>query len=141
MSEEKKTQSAQKSKQKQSKSKRKKNRKQQVADHLQQSGDDLTLYQQTVQKFAACGRCSFFFVGYRVLVGLDAVKEDVKQQSDWLNLRWSHGMRDLVSRSYGVRLDVDHVRYEACCPECQRPFSYRQAGNGQATDSFRIQVS
>lgn len=80
---------------------------------------------QVVNYFAACGRCSFFLAGYRVLHGLEDLETAVaRSKSRWLKLTWSYGMRDLLMRSYGVQMYVDYDRVDGRCPECGRHFIY-----------------
>lgn len=73
--------------------------------------------------FIACGRCSFFLTGYRVLYGMEKLREAAQASDDqWLTLNWSHATRQLVQSSYGNRLDVDFYYFDGRCPECQRRF-------------------
>lgn len=76
-----------------------------------------------IADFIACGRCSFFLTGYRVLHGKDKLKEAAEaSENQWLALSWDHETRQLVQSSYGSRLDVDFYYYDGRCPECQRRF-------------------
>lgn len=80
-----------------------------------------------VQNFAACGRCSFFLTGYRVLQGEEGLETAVSQQKgDDIPLVWTYAMRDLVARSYGTRFDGTYLHLNGSCPECRRPFTYEQ---------------
>ncbi len=92
-------------------------------------------------RFAACGRCCYFLGGYRSVYGKDAVITAVLNQKDnWLTLNWGQSIRELMNKTYGVRIDVDYYHYEGCCEFCQRPFAF-QAGDGEEkVDSFRIQM-
>jgi hypothetical protein len=94
---------------------------------------------QVTARFAACGRCSYFWAGYRVIVGEEALKTAVAQsQSGWLSLEWNLQMPELVHKSYGVRLDITHFHYEGCCKECRRPFVYQASDSEDVQDSFEI---
>jgi hypothetical protein len=118
-------------------SKRKKPRGAARASHKKQ----LTL-QQVTDRFAACGRCSYFWAGYRVVFGADALATAVEQsESGWLDLEWDLQMPELVHKSYGVRLDISHFYYEGCCKECRRIFVYQAAENEDESDGFSIEIS
>lgn len=81
-----------------------------------------------VRNFAACGRCSYFLAGYRVMVGVDGLETAVSNIKDpWLSFDWSHAMNDLVSRSYGIRLDVKLMTLNGICGECRRPFRFQDS--------------
>lgn len=76
-----------------------------------------------VDDFVACGRCSFFLAGYRVIHGLEALREAAEASGeDWITLRWDHATRRLVQDSYGSRLDIEFYYFDGRCPECQRRF-------------------
>lgn len=85
------------------------------------------------ESFAACGRCSYFWAGYRVIYGLEE-QEKIAAQTDpeWLTLTWSYPMRELLLKSYGSRFDIDFVHYEGCCKECRRHFVYDALEEEQA---------
>lgn len=103
--------------------------------------NQLTL-QQVTERFAACGRCSYFWAGYRVIFGEDALATAVAQnESGWLYLEWNLQMPELVHKSYGVRLDITHFHYEGCCKECRRTFVYQAAEAEDETDEFCIEIS
>ncbi|MAT96149.1 MAG: hypothetical protein CL608_03315 [Anaerolineaceae bacterium] len=117
--------------------KRKKQRRSSRASRQNQ----LTL-QQVTDRFAACGRCSYFWAGYRVIFGEDALATAVAQsEAGWLELEWNLEMPELVHKSYGVRLDILHFHYEGCCQECRRTFVYQAAEDEEETDEFRIEIS
>lgn len=98
--------------------------------------------QQVMDRFAACGRCSYFWAGYRVVFGETAVKTAVAQsQSGWLNLEWSQQMPELVYKSYGARLDIAHYHYEGSCKECRRRYGYHTAESDEEAATFRIEIS
>jgi hypothetical protein len=75
--------------------------------------------------FAACGRCSYFWAGYRVISGEDGATTAFTETEDgWLELIWTQPMRTLLHKSYDVRLDADYLYYSGCCPDCTRQFEY-----------------
>ena len=80
-----------------------------------------------------------------MLEGEEGIETAVSQQeAEWLPLTWSFGMRDLVARSYGIRLDVELIQLEGSCPECARAFAYQQIENEESGDTdvqFKIQFS
>jgi hypothetical protein len=93
-----------------------------------------------VKRFAVCGRCSFFVAGYKLLVG-EEVWETAVSQTDgrWLRLTWNANVRQLISRSFGSRLDIGCYYYEGCCPECRRLFQYR-AADGKELEQPLLQI-
>lgn len=79
--------------------------------------------ESVIGDFTACGRCSFFLAGYRVLHGADNLAQAAESSDDdWLILNWDHETRRLVQSSYGSRLDIEFYHYDGRCPECQRRF-------------------
>ena len=77
------------------------------------------------ESFAACGRCSYFWAGYRAIYGLEEQERVAAQTgTDWLALTWSYPMRELLLKSYGSRFDIDFAYYEGSCKECRRHFVY-----------------
>ncbi|MCP4363290.1 MAG: hypothetical protein GY796_35265 [Chloroflexi bacterium] len=86
---------------------------------------EMSMEERVTADFAACGRCSYFWVGYRVIVGEDGIETAVKNIEDgWLNMPWRFGMGDLVHKSFGARLDTTYFHYEGCCKECCRPYIF-----------------
>ena len=87
---------------------------------------------EVIECFAACGRCSYFWAGYRVMAGEEGAETAAKgEDPDWLILEWSHPMRDLFTKSYGLRFDIDFFHHEGTCLECRRQFVYHDPGEGQ----------
>ena len=98
-------------------------------------------YDKMVAHFAACGRCSYFLAGYRVLHGVENLETAVSQSpADKLDLSWNFDMRDLLTKSYGITFDIDHLHIEAVCPECGRQYNY-SAGDDKKEDAFHIEMS
>ncbi len=80
---------------------------------------------EVIDCFSACGRCSYFWAGYRVIAGEEVVETAVKENDPvWLTLPWSHPVRELIVKSYGIRFDVAYFHHEGSCKECQRQFVY-----------------
>jgi hypothetical protein len=105
------------------------------------SGKQPTLKQVTA-RFAGCGRCSYFWVGYRVIHGVAELETAVAySQSGWLDLEWDVRMPELIYKTYGVRMDISHFHYEGVCKECRRHFVYKTAVNEDGVDDFRIEIS
>ncbi len=93
-------------------------------------------------RFAACGRCSFFWSGYRVILGEAGQETAVAEsQSGWLNLEWNSQIHDLLFKSYGIRLDVNFYHYEGCCKECRRRFTYQAPEKSDAPSQCAIEIS
>jgi hypothetical protein len=106
------------------------------------SGQNQISLRQVTKLFAACGRCSYFWAGYRVLFGVEAQETAVAQgQSGWLDLEGNSQMSELLHKSYGVRLDVAHFHYEGCCKECRRRFVYQAAESEDEFNSCAIEIS
>ncbi len=100
-----------------------------------------TNYDKMVAHFAACGRCSYFLAGYRVLHGVENLETAVSQSpAEKLNLSWNFDMRDLLTKSYGVTFYIDHLYFEAVCPECGRQYNYT-AGDEGKEDTFHVEMS
>lgn len=98
--------------------------------------------QQVTDRFAACGRCSYFWAGYRVLFGLEELETAVAHsKSGWLELMWDEQMPELVVKSYGARIDMGSYHYESCCQECRRHFIYQASDNEDEADAFRIEIT
>lgn len=90
-----------------------------------------------VGSFLACGRCSFFLSGYRMIHN-DFTSSVQKSLGGWINLSWNGVTRDLIQKSYGPRIEVDVYHYEGICLECQR--QYRFIGE-ENTPILMIQVT
>ncbi|MCA9964652.1 MAG: hypothetical protein KC423_10430 [Anaerolineales bacterium] len=94
---------------------------------------------QVTEQFAACGRCSYFWAGYKLIDQAFMPETAVDpEKPGWLTLTSNHAVRDLVYKSFGNRLDLEFYHYEGCCPGCQRPFIFH-GGNGDEP-SFRIRL-
>ncbi|VAW40559.1 hypothetical protein MNBD_CHLOROFLEXI01-2383, partial [hydrothermal vent metagenome] len=105
------------------------------------SGKQPTLKQVTA-RFAGCGRCSYFWVGYRVIHGVAELETAVAySQSGWLDLEWDAKMPELIYKTYGSRMDISHFHYEGVCQECRRRFVYKTAVNEDGVDELRIEIS
>ena len=97
---------------------------------------------QVTARFAGCGRCSYFWAGYRMVHGMAALETAVAQsKSGWLELAWDGQMPDLIYKTYGVRLDIAHFHYEGCCKECRRHYIYEEAEGEEEAHSFRIEIT
>ena len=80
-----------------------------------------------VAAFSACARCSYFFTGYRALFDDEQVQQQIAASSDtWLELTWSHPVAHLLHGSFGREITSDLIKYQLCCPECLRLYSYEQ---------------
>ena len=78
---------------------------------------------EVTASFVACGRCSFFLTGYRLLHS--DFEASVKESSDgWLSLSWNRATGDLVLKSYGGQIDLDLYYFEGICPDCKRRYVY-----------------
>lgn len=96
-------------------------------------------FDRVVAAFSACARCSYFFTGYRALFNDEQVEQQIAQSSDiWLQLIWSHQVAHLLHGSFGREITADLVKYQLCCPECLRLYSYEQPEN--ETPRLQIQL-
>lgn len=97
--------------------------------------------EQVVGHFAACGRCSYFLSGYRVIHGVENLGTAVNEsKAGWLTLSWNHPMRDLLSKSFGIQLTVDYYHYDGCCPECGRHYTYQAGEKPIEAATLRVQI-
>ena len=109
---------------------------------LHAPGKNKQSLQYVTARFAACGRCSYFWAGYRILHGEQALETAVAEShSGWLDLEWDGGLPELLHKSYGVRLDIEHWRYEGCCQECRRHFIYQVTEEETEADQFLIEIT
>ncbi|MCI0393907.1 MAG: hypothetical protein L0332_08880 [Chloroflexi bacterium] len=89
--------------------------------------------------FAACPRCGFFLVGYR-LIHDDFPQAASQTEGGWLQLSFSSPVRRLLHKSYGGRADLDAYHYEGTCPDCHRLFAYHEATEDGQPAVLRIQI-
>lgn len=93
-----------------------------------------------VDYFVACPRCSFFLAGYRLLEqDFDEASESAS--TDWLDLTWNPGVRNLVRKSYGCEIDEDLQVFQGVCPECRRAFVFAAHEEEGDADQFSIQIN
>lgn len=96
---------------------------------------------QVIARFAACARCSFFLTGYRAQQEAEALAAAVANaKTGWLALNWGPQMRELVHKSYGVRMDIAYAHYEASCRECRRRFVFHAADEDGLEHTFLIEL-
>ncbi|MEM7335055.1 MAG: hypothetical protein AAF490_23460 [Chloroflexota bacterium] len=100
-------------------------------------------FNKMIANFAGCGRCSYFLAGYRVLQGeLVLEKAANKMKSNQLQLPWVEEMRKLLVNAFGIHFEVDYLRFNGRCPECGRPFTYKDNSNSnQSNHTFSIQFN
>ncbi len=98
-------------------------------------------YATVLRQFVACGRCSTFITGYRLLHGATALEQAIAQQQEgWLSLAWDKPTRLLLTQAYDVRVEPDSILFEMCCDECQRRFSYREEVEGVPVTFFGVDL-
>ncbi len=100
-------------------------------------------FNKMVANFAGCGRCSYFLAGYRVLHGELVLEKAVnRMKSNQLQLPWVDEMRKLIVNSFGIPFDIDFMRLNGRCPECGRPFTYKESLSQKNPNStFTIQFN
>jgi hypothetical protein len=97
--------------------------------------------QQTVAWFAACGRCSYFLTGYRLISDEDVLETAVANRGKkWLTVPWSHELAKLIDKTYGSRIDTSYYHIDGQCPECSRRFIYQQTAKENKPATFRIEL-
>ncbi len=102
---------------------------------------DFAYYDQVVAHFAACGRCSYFLAGYRVIHGGENLETAVdNSKAGWLSLSWNHAMLELISKSFGIEIYADFLQYDGCCPDCGRHFIYQAGDTPKDAAVFRVQT-
>ena len=92
-----------------------------------------------LKQFAACGRCSFFWAGYK-LIDENFDERMAEPTNGWVTLLWNRAVRELVYKSFGNRVDLDFYHYEGCCSACQRPFIFQNALNDKTPARLRIRL-
>lgn len=98
-------------------------------------------YATVLRQFVACGRCSSWLAGYRLLYGATAVEEAITHQQDgWLILQWDKQTRDLLHRIYDVQVEADTIYFDLSCEECQRRFRYQEQGDGVPAETFLVDL-
>ncbi len=104
------------------------------------TGQDKQALNDALARFTSCGRCSLFLAAYRLNYDdLDMQTAVNKIDGGWLTLPWEPKLRELITKSYGCRIDVDGYHFESCCPECHTPFIYSEPDAGQPY-TFRIKM-
>jgi hypothetical protein len=98
-------------------------------------------YTAVLRQFVACGCCSTFITGYRLLHGVEALEQAISaQQEGEMHLSWDKATRQLITQAYDVRLEPDLMLFEMSCPECQRRFSYREGLDGNPAPTFSVDL-
>ena len=98
-------------------------------------------YTAVVRQFVACGCCSTFITGYRLLHGVAALEQAISaQQEGEMQLVWDKATRQLITQAYDVRLEPDVILFEMSCRECQRRFSYREGIDGNPSPTFAVDL-
>lgn len=107
----------------------------------QKKRDPSRALQQIVTWFAACGRCSYFLAGYRLISDEAALETAVANRGKkWLTVPWSQELADLIHKTYGSRIDTSYYHIDGQCPECCRRFTYQEANKKDQTTTFRIEL-
>ena len=96
---------------------------------------------QIVSWFAACGRCSFYLAGYRLICDEDALETAVANRGKkWLTVPWTYDLAKLIHKTYGSRIDITCYHFEGQCMECHRRFTYQGAEKEDKPATFRIEL-
>lgn len=103
---------------------------------------NMAQYNLMVSHFAACGRCSYFLAGYRVIHGVENLETAVfNSKAGWLILSWNHDMRKLLTKSYGIELYADTYHFDGCCLECGRHYTFQAGDKPEADSTLRVQMN
>jgi hypothetical protein len=94
---------------------------------------------QVVRSFVACGRCSFFLSGYRIIHD-DFSQAVENSENGWLELTWNNDTNNLIHKSYGSRISHDTYHYEAVCSECLRAFQFDASDEETGGQRFKIEI-
>ena len=98
-------------------------------------------FEELQRCFAACGRCGYFLTGYRVIHGLEALREAAAAaENNWVTLTWDLPTRELIKKSFGVRTDIEFYYLDHACTDCQRHLIYDQGEEEAPADTFRISL-
>lgn len=92
------------------------------------------------RNFQACTRCSHFLTGFQALIGLPRLTELAAFDSDWMDVHWTAGMRGLLLKSFGGRLDLEADYFSGICPDCHRLYEY-EAGDEEDGPVLHLQVN
>jgi hypothetical protein len=93
---------------------------------------------EKLTRFTSCGRCSLFLAAYRLNhddAELLAAANNI--ENGWLSLPWHPGLRKLLNKSYGCRIDVEAYYFESCCPECHGTFVYAES---EDDEPYNLQI-
>ncbi|MCB9420702.1 MAG: hypothetical protein H6667_12920 [Ardenticatenaceae bacterium] len=102
---------------------------------------DSPALRQIMTWFAACGRCSFFLAGYRLICDEEALETAVANRSKkWLVVPWSHALAELIHKTYGSRIDISCYHFEGQCVECHRRFTFQGSEKDDEPATFRIEL-
>ncbi|HSH01752.1 MAG TPA: hypothetical protein VLL52_04475 [Anaerolineae bacterium] len=83
-------------------------------------------YQDLVNAFVSCPRCSHFLMGYRVLFGLDYLAAAAEEIDDnQLVVAGNAHVRRLLYKAYGHQVDALALYYAGSCPHCRRAYTYQ----------------
>lgn len=117
------------------------NKRKQRGQSAQQQNDGSLTFDRVASRFAACGRCSYFFADCRTHFGGDAVRAAVdNSDGEWLELAWSEEFRQLTHNAYITDANVYYAYYDGCCPECCRRFTYADGSEEDQPAMFRIHI-
>lgn len=94
---------------------------------------------KVVAAFLACGRCSFFLAGYRLIVD-DFEQAVEKSEGNYLTLSWNHAVRQLVQKSYGSQIEVDAFHFQGSCKECRRSFTFQMGNSAEEPPTLEIAI-
>jgi hypothetical protein len=89
--------------------------------------------------FFACGRCSFFLAGYRLIFS-DFDEAVEKSKGNYLTLSWNHAVRQLIQESYGSQLEEDAYHFQWSCKECRRAFAFDRGETAENPDTLQVTI-
>lgn len=89
--------------------------------------------------FVACPRCSYFLSSYRLLHD-DFESAVGTSDTGWLTLTWDHNVRLLIQKSFGSNIYMNLDTFQGLCPECRRPYSYREGEPEKGKREFKVKI-
>ena len=78
------------------------------------TGREKKALNNALTRFTSCGRCSLFLAAYSLNhddVELQTAVNNI--DNGWLILPWDPSIRELISKSYGCRIDVEAYHFES----------------------------
>ena len=100
----------------------------------QEEKQRLRAQRQVQDAFAACVRCGYFLSDYRMLHGSEHFADVIGTSGEgWLALTWAPTLRNLIEKSYGLRIDANVEQFKGVCDYCGRVFVLQRAADDESS--------